>query len=115
MQYLEKIMDYWRAGNVKSALDFYRKCKGEGLLTRQDIKRLDKIFPDPVDQLMEVLKSPSPRIVFNLLDYVKKKRNWDDKELSDNLKIKMEDIGRIKKRESISKIVRYKLFVEGFM
>jgi len=115
MQYLEKIMAYWSEGNVSGALHFYRKCRVEGLLAREDIERLDKVFPDPFNQLMEALKNPDPRIIFNLMDYVKKKRNWNDKELSDHLKIKMEDISRIRRMEPVPKNIRYKLFVEGFM
>lgn len=114
MSYFEVIVENIRSGNIKYATTLYKQCKEEALLSKSEIEELDKIFPDEIDEFGDLVDNPSPEFILNLFHHVKKERSWDDDMISCNLKIKKEDILRIKERRSKSKKISYKLYREFF-
>jgi len=114
MSYIEVILEHLRSGNIGYANKLYRQCKEEALLSKSEIEELDKIFPDNIDEFANQVENPDPEFILILFNHVKKERSWDDDMISCNLKIKKEDIVRIKERRSKSKIISYKLYRELF-
>jgi hypothetical protein len=114
MSYFEVIVENIRSGNIKYATTLYRQCKEENLLSKSEIDELEKIFPDEIDEFGYQVDNPDSEFILRLFNHVKKGRSWDDDMISRNLKIKKEDIMRIKERRSKSKIISYKLYRELF-
>jgi hypothetical protein len=112
MSYFEVIVENIRLGNIGYTNELYRQCKEESLLSKSEIEELDKIFPDDIDELANLVENPDSEFILNLFNLVKNERSWDDDTISRNLKITKEDITRIKERRSKSKRVSYKLFHE---
>jgi len=114
MSYFEVILDHLRTGNTEYAGKLYKQCKEEALLSKSEIEELEKIFPDEIDEFGALVDNPDPEFILRLFNYVKRERSWDDDMISRNLKIKKEDIVRIKECRSKSKIISYKLYRELF-
>jgi hypothetical protein len=114
MSYFEVILENIRSGNIGYANELYGQCKEESLLSKSEIEELEKIFPDEIDEFGDLVDNPTPEFILGLFNHVKKERSWDDDMISRDLKIKKEDIMRIKERRSKSKIISYKLYRELF-
>jgi len=114
MSYFEVILEHLRSGNIGYANKLYSQCKEESLLSKSEIEKLEKIFPDEIDEFGDLVDNQNPEFILHLFNHDKKERSWDDEMISRNLKIKKEDIMRIKERRSKSKIISYKLYRELF-
>jgi len=112
LSYYEKLVNYWRKGNITDALKYFDKCKEEGLLAQEEIEKLEKIIPDKWEQLEGELED-NPEIIFNFYEALKKSTSWDDNTISKKLRIRMADIKNIQNlKKSRSKKVGNKIVLE---
>ena len=77
LSYYEKLVNYWRKGNITDALKCFDKWKEEGLLAQEEIEKLEKIIPDKWEQLEGELED-NPEVIFNFYEALKKSTNWND-------------------------------------
>ncbi|MBS3921252.1 MAG: hypothetical protein KG012_20450 [Deltaproteobacteria bacterium] len=94
LSYYEKLLNYWRKGNITDALKYFDKCKEEGLLAQEEIEKLEKIIPDKWEQLEGELED-NPKVIFNFYEALKKSTNWNDNTMCKKLRISMADIMNI--------------------
>ncbi len=44
--YYEKLVEYWEAGNAQEAIQYFEQWKVAGLLSNEEIEKLNKILPE---------------------------------------------------------------------
>ena len=112
LSYYEKLLEYWKAGNTLKAYTYFEQWREERLLTPKEIETLEKIMPT-LGQCLLTESKDNPQVIFELYELLKKKKQWDDKTLSEKLKISMGDIRCIRnQKKPKSKMAGQKIALE---
>ena len=111
LSYYEKLLEYWEAGNIIDAVTYFEQWKKEGLLTQEEMEKLEKIIPDSWELLLG--EFDNPEVIFNFYVALKEIKKWDDKTLCKELGISVSDIQGIRShKKSRSKKAAKKVFLE---
>ena len=46
LNYYEKLLEYWEAGNEEEAIQYFEQWKVAGLLSKEEIEKLNEILPE---------------------------------------------------------------------
>ena len=112
LSYYEKLLEYWKAGNTLKAYTYFEQWTEERLLTPKEIETLEKIIPN-FEQCLATESKDNPQVILDLYELLKKKKQWDDKTLSEKLKISMGDIRCIRnQKKPKSKMAGQKIALE---
>jgi len=112
LSYYEKLLEYWRAGNTVDANKYFKQWTKQGLLTPEEIEKLGTIIPDS-GQCLETEVEDNPEVRFIFYEALKKTKKWNDKTLSEKLRISMGDILCIRnKKKPKSKKAGQKIVLE---
>jgi hypothetical protein len=111
ISYYEKLIEYWRTGKVWDAYKYFEQWKKEGLLSEEEIERVNKIIPEWGELIIEEFQE-SPKALLNLYETLKKVREWDDKMVCEKLKISEKNIEDIQNLRLRSKAVVNKILLE---
>jgi hypothetical protein len=111
MSNYDTIIELWKSGKVREACKLYIQAKEDGLLTPEEIKKLEKMLPDEWQLFFGDIKDRDPEFPLKLYNLISSERRWDDDMMGRKLKISKEDIRLIKDGRSRSVSVRKKLLV----
>jgi len=84
LSYYEKLMDYWMAGKVWDALTYFKQWKKEGLLSEEEIEKLNGKIPELTEHIIGELQE-NPNALLELSEKVKEITGWDDETTSNKL------------------------------
>jgi hypothetical protein len=74
MSYFDIIMQFWREGRIIEAKRLFDQCKEYRNLTEDEEERLGKLFPNPYEQLKELLESPTPELIYMVYQELTRRR-----------------------------------------
>jgi len=55
--YYEKLIEYWEAGNAEEAIQYFEQWKVAGLLSQEEIEKLNKILPDWSQMISQIART----------------------------------------------------------
>ncbi len=55
--YYEKLLEYWEAGNAEEAFQYFEQWKVAGLLSKEEIEKLNKILPGWSQMITQVART----------------------------------------------------------
>jgi len=111
IRYYDKLIEYWRTGKVWDAYRYFEQWKKEGLLSEEEIEKLNKKIPEWGELVIEEFQE-NPGALLGLYEELKKKREWDDEIACKKLKISKKNIENIQNLRLRSKSVVNKILLE---
>lgn len=111
ISYYDKLIEYWRAGKVWDACKYFGQWKKEGLISEEEIEKLNKRIPE-LGELMIQEFQENPNALLGLYETLKKEREWDDEMVCKKLKINKKNIEDIQNLRLRSKTVAKKILLE---
>ena len=96
LAYYEKLIEYWKAGKTVELYEYFNQWKKEGLLSKDEIEKLEKeVVPELEDLFIEQCEE-NPATLYSVCNTVKRKRGWDDKTFCKEVGISQEEFLGIK-------------------
>ncbi len=57
LSYYEKLLEYWEAGNMEEAIQYFEQWKAAGLLSEEEIEKLNEILPEWSQMVSQIARS----------------------------------------------------------
>ena len=57
LSYYDKLLGYWEAGNAEEAIQYFEQWKVAGLLSKEEIEKLNEILPEWSQVISQVART----------------------------------------------------------